>query len=678
MRRGMNFFRFVREPLYRIGELLARPKGVDWREYVRRGRMVDFAMLFFLVAVIALGFTAPIKKFFEEAFASRPALEIPRADWMVVWDGGPECGGGASCYASPVSSPLRTAKASLADKDFTMRARAAQGTRFWAGYWLDGSRWRGPFGGEAWDVVVGHINATYRIYVNGDIRRSGDGNDFLPVSFALTPADWARASGVLVAVEVTHTLGSAWPLAVGAPYPTGVFSQQGAKDFRNLWVTTTIARPLAFGITGLVVFAVFLFLWASVPDRAEYLAFSLFALCLCAIQIMHWGVVKWTMSISDFYLTDLGLRFSEGVLGAVLGLAYARARKDTVYWVFGVGLIAFTVAYRSATQGSDFFFLSAQLAKWLVPFMYFVGALACFSQAEFVKRLALGRGGDRKMELRAKRTVQFGVVLGFIFGMYLIQTGLLGNGLIGLQAVYHRPLQFLLVAILGAFIFRDYREFDFVQETLVGSRFHDPMAKEQRVFQGILLHVDLKASSRLYDVSAEKGLATKLPTRWCEAATGVMKAHGGEHISSGGDSFFGFFPGESAQVLTKALDALQAMEKMGVEFEKESGAPIHFRAALVAGGIHPIYKTVSGKRFEDFEDAPGETGFKDVARILECEKALCEKSKSVLVLEEKLVFGAKGRFELLKREKASVRDVGTRDLFFFELSGQVKTGKISA
>lgn len=672
----MSFFRFVREPLYRIGEHLARPKGVDWREYVRRGRMVDFAMLFFLVAVIALGFTAPIKKFFEEAFASRPALEIPRSDWMVVWEGGPECVGGGKCFASPESSPLRTAKASLADKDFTVRARAAQGTRFWAGYWLDGARWRGPFGAEAWDVVVGHINAPYRIYVNGDIRRSGDGNDFLPVSFALTPADWARSSGVLVAVEVTHTLGSAWPLAVGAPYPTGVFSQQGAKDFRNLWVTTMIARPLAFGITGLVVFAVFLFLWASVPDRAEYLAFSLFALCLCAIQIMHWGPVKGPISAVDFYRLDLGLRFSEGVLGAVLGLAYARARKDSVYWVFGVGLIAFTVAYRSAGVGSDFFFLSAQMAKWLVPSFYFVGALACFSQAEFVLRLAMNRGSDRKMELRAKRTMQFGVVLVGILTIYLIQATRL-SGFEGIAAWY-RPIQFALVALLGAFIFRDYREFDFVQETLVGSRFHDPMAKEQRVFQGILLHVDLKSSSRLYDVSAEKGLATKLPTRWCEAATGVMKAHGGEHISSGGDSFFGFFPGESAQVLTKALDALQAMEKMGAEFEKESGAPIHFRAALVAGGIHPIYKTVSGKRFEDFEDAPGETGFKDVARILECEKALCEKSKSVLVLEEKLAFGAKGRFELLKREKASVRDVGTRDLFFFELSGQVKTGKISA
>lgn len=653
----------INKLLSSAGAYLARPTA-DWHTYARKQISFNILILAALLSTATVGFWDPISSYLSETFSAKPTLSTPSPRWFVAFSQVSNCSKLSYCKAAGEISSIWKSSLRLSDKNHFAEVRKPENRIFWVGLNLLEPDLKAARETGANVLVVGYLNAAFRLFVNGELRSEGDGRDYLPISVILSPGDLDNSKGIFVTLEVTQTLGSARPIVVDAPYVNGLFTQTDFRNLRDFYIYELIIRPLALGLAAILSALAFLSLWLSVRDRNEYFLFAIYTLCLFAVQIMSWGSIKHTMDRGAWYQLDMTLRVLEGLSAALVGISYARLRVGAYLWIFFYGAMVTLLMHRSSSIGSDFLYLSQYIGIYFVPSCFALGALACITQASFGKRQGFSRMSNRKQKLRVERLVSFATLNAALAFAYFIGAQKIVT--IAASAFWYRPVQYLLVALTGFFLFRDFREFDFTQQKVASSKFHDPLAKEQQVIRGYLLAMDLKKSSRLYDLSARLGLATKIPTLWCESATEIVEGLGGSKISSAGDSLIAFFEGEDLQVFENTLDALKKISAIGHEYQQYGGIAC-FRAGVINAGIRPIYKKVFRKMYEDFEDGPGEASFKNLMRILDTEKLHGFGEKSVLVLESITALEIASHLPLLKREKLLVRDVGTKELFYLDL-----------
>ena len=664
--------------LYQSGKYLARPTKVSWTDYARKQSSFNALVGAALLAVVLVGFHEPIINYISSTFSAHATITVPREKWQVLYEGGPSCDTKATCFASPEKDDLWQAKDTLGDDTYLGKARAMQGKRFWVGLKVDPEGVKQIRKLEATSLVIGHINAGFNLYVDGDLRLSGDGNDYLPIVLKFGRAELNRDRPLKIALEVNHNLGSVFPVAAGLPEATGFFSPGGERDFRNKWVFKMIIRPVLFAAVALLSAIAFIGLWLNVTGRSEFLTFGLFGACLCSIQVLAWGNIKYFSERSALYKTELLLRVFEGVLAGLLGLTYSRSKVEFQFGLTAIGIFLFLIMFRSSILPSDIFFADAFVGKMLVPFCFIFGGFTCFTQA--IKGSQDGfKGGSNKRQLeRIQRLNQFGSILLILGFVYFVDSYNLGPKGV---AVWMRPVQFLLTAVIGAFLFRDFREFDLLQQTSHQSKFHDPTSSRQHIIQGFLLDVDMKGSSKLYDFSASLGLVKEIPTAWTEAAIQTISSAGGEILTTDGDAFRAFFEGSNQDILHTIFGALINLKQMTIEFESDN-FKIEFRGAILGGGIQPTYKELNGKRYEDYNNAPGETCFKDASRYLKEEKKL-NLPFTVIVMDTKILkdYVFSSAFTLVECNKYLVDDVGERDLTFIRIDPKInnkQTKKIAS
>jgi hypothetical protein len=636
--------------LYGWGKRLARPAGqVRPKGFSRQLAFNAFALAA-LVGLFLFSFAGPVSDYVASLYRENPALLMGKSEYKVLYT--ENCGEGCA--------KLWQSGASLADSDFYSQARQLAGKKFWVGAEIGAAALGHAKSRQAHTYVLGRINAEYSIFLNGSLIQRGDGKDILPAMISLSEAELSGKT-LRIAIQVNHNLNSVYPVAFNEPSAeSGFYSSADARSFQDRKILLVIIRPVALAVAAFFSALTFFALWLNVRERNEFFLFGLFALCLASIQIMSWNHIAARIPRDSYYSILLFFRVAEGMSVGFLGLAYARSRLGAYITVAAAGLFCLGISLLPAELKSDLYFSGLLAANTFVPFAFLLGALACLSQAELGRREGFSMP-KAKEAARISRLRQFAFLLALLGGLYFIDTHKLFH--LGSAAYWDRPIQFALVCLIGAFLLRDFRQFDILQEKTHISRFHQPGA--ENVVKGILLEIDMKNSSRLYDLSAQEGHAKELPSIWNEAAVQVAAAAGGEILATEGDAFRAFFeePFEVERIL-RLLAEIEALSA-GMPF------PVEFRATLVKGGIKPVYKELNGKLFEDYDHAPGETCFKDASRFLREEKRM-GFSGSVIVAESSLLASVPAGIELLKTEQLSVADVGQRELSFFRISRRLK------
>jgi hypothetical protein len=385
---------------------------------------------------------------------------------------------------------------------------------------------------------------------------------------------------------------------------------------------------------------------------------------------MTWGGIWLGQDRTITYHLDLWLRLLEGMFGAFVGLAYARVRTRVFVALFALTALQFALAQAAIHDSGALLVWGQIIAQWHVPLCFALGGLACLAKACLGAESGYFTMPRNKVPLRMARLMYFSFFLFLIAAVYADQAaGILKSSFL---TVWYRPIQNLLLTTLGIFLMRDYLDFYRRQRVTHQSRFHDLLAKEQGIFHGFLVSIDLKRSSALYDLSASLGMSVKIPTIWCSEAAELVERSGGAILSTdGGDALYAFFYG--GQAFAQAAAAVVALEAKSREMTETlpQPLPMKFRASIVYGGIKPIYRDILGKKREDYEDAPGETTFKDAARIRDEEKKVAMAQDSVLVIERKFLEGATcPELELALTASVPVRDVGMRELCFLRVGAR--------
>ncbi len=649
--------------LGQIGAALARPPGTNWATHSKRQNSVNAFVFLSLLLTVTVGFAEPVERFFNNYYDISPEVPTPRARWKVLFPS--QISSENQIHRNPIGAPaeLWSNSSTLADSNHFSQVRMAANRIFWTGIDLNTQERSIAGKANATQFVVGHLNASFRLFVNGHLRFSGDGRDYLPIMISLAPLDLENETKV--EIEVTQNLDSARPIVVDSPVTNGLFTVEKVRSLRDRWIFLLVMRPLAFGLAALLSCIAFTSLWLSVRDRNEYFLFGMYTLCLFAIQMTYLGAVKHGLHRAVAYQLDTALFIIEGTLAAMIGLSYARVRVLAYVVVLFIASIFTVVVLRSAQSGSDYLFLGQFIAKYFVPSCFLLGSIACISQASFGRAYKFSGMPKQKLERRIGRLQAFAYLNGFLGLVYVFSAQNIVT--VDAFAVWHRPVQYLIVTLMGFFLFRDYREFDVFQQKVATSKFHDPLAIEQKIVTGYLLALDLKKSSALYDLSAQLALPKKIPTQWCELATEIVELKGGAKLSSAGDSLIAFFEGDGEEELASAVSSLLAIQRLSGEFSQYS-TNVFFRGGITKASIRPIYKKVSRKLYEDYEDGPGETCFKNLMRIMDTEKDLGAEQQSILVVEKSISPIVAKFAALTKKKKLLVRDVGEKELHYFDLA----------
>lgn len=646
----MGWQKLARECLYRWGKHFSRPAS-NSPSRINTQFLFNLTAIFCLAGLFCYSFGRPLRDYISSLSTGAPAFALSKSEIKVLYDS--NCG--AAC------EKLWKASSTLADSDFYSQARKIAGGKFWLGTQITPAALAQAKAASAHTLVLGRINAGFRIFVNGNLVAQGDGKDILPTSISLSDSELSQSHAVRVAIEIHHNLNSVYPVAINEPSPeAGLYAASAARSFQDRKILLVVIRPIALAVAAFFCGLTFFALWLNVRERNEFFLFSLFAFCLFSIQIMSWNNIAARMPREGYYSVMLLFRVAEGMSLGFLGLSYARARVRSYVLLSLLGLGCWAASLLLAELKSDLYFSGLFAANTFVPFAFLYGAFACLTQGEIGRRDRFNMP-KAKAEIRIRRLRQFASLMIILGALYLNDTHKLFS--LGTAAYWDRPIQFALVCLIGAFLLRDFRQFDILQEKTHISRFHQPGA--ETAVHGVLLELDMKNSSRLYDLSAQEGHAKELPSIWNEAAVQIAATAGGEILTTEGDAFRAFF--EDPFPVESILRVLAEIEALSTSLPY----PVEFRATLVKGGIKPVYKELNGKLFEDYDHAPGETCFKDASRYLREEKKL-GFSGSVIVAEASLLMELPSGFHLLKTEKLSVADVGQRELSFVRISRRLR------
>lgn len=645
----------INKALLSLASSIARPKVTKSVTEKISYRAVNWLVATILLALFFTTFGSFFSEYLSRTFRYQPSIALPKSNWQVLLQD--ECN--LNCQN------LWTSEITLQSPNFYKLASEWKQKKFWIGASISGTKRQDALNKKAFHLFLGRINAPFRILVNERERANGNGRDFLPISFPLGADD--LKSDLRIAVEVDHSLGSSYPIAINYPNEdAGLYTNEGIGDVREFYLFVSTISALALSITALVAATLFFFLWLNVRQRKEFFAFSAFSFCLFCVQLLAWSKVSGSMPRQFFYEASFIYRILEGVLAAFLGFSYARIRTWPFLAICLAALLMFFAMEIKATNSTSFMEASIFAGKVFTPLCFFTGAFACFSQALVGKIQGFPGMSQEKLRHRHNRLDQFSILLVALGTLYAIES-FRSSGFAGFASYWQRPIQFSLLVLIAGFLLRDYRDFDLLLEKAHISKFHRPTGGPPKPIQGLLLEVDMKGSSKFYEDEARLANGKELPSLWNEAAIQIAASRGGEILATEGDAFRAFF--ENPIGLDEVYRTLAEIESFGNSL---ASSPLFFRATCISGAILPVYKELNGRLFEDYEHAPGSACFKEASRFLREEKKLSGGTwRSTLVTESTLAAQAPppAAWRHLQTEKLSVPDVGNRELTFYSISG---------
>ncbi len=605
-----------------------------------RAKILLFASV--LAAFSAL-YAPSLWRAFGPTHPSEPQVLLPSKLWHLVYDSPAQaCPYDAShtradCLANPHNPTLWQSPHLRTDADKSALVNKRVGKEFWMGAEIPVSVLAEAHRLQANRLILGWINATYRIWLDGRYLTGTDGwHEAEPITLMLPMARLGEPRPLRLAIQIIHDTGRDDPdffnKRLGGE---GFATTLRLNDFKAVSGMYTRGRPfslfLAYGLLG-VAFFVF---WLPARTKSEYFYIALHALTAAFVNLqtmdLYWSAVS--PALNGF--TKVTLEFYLPAFGMFLGFAFGRSRRAFFRIGIPIALLAPVLAITAAPDPESMQLMQNVIRGYLTPAGYAIGALACL-----IQRFNSSVLSNAALQVRRQRLGLFGVGLGGLALLYAVAYHTHWTGsLLAWLGIEHLGI----LLYFGVIALREYREQATRAQRTPVSEYHRREVLPERL-SGALLVADFKAppGSHLRQRTSQNENAT---TVWrSHFFISIMKA-GGVVVHHKGEELIAFFDTDrcSSPVRTAlaVLEEVEAASKlMDIEFSRSRQA-FCFRASIVRGDIKPIWETLGDQREPYWEEAGDTTPFVESSRLLELEREALSQEQSdslgsLVLLQESL------------------------------------------
>lgn len=579
----------------------------------------------------------------------RPEVPLPGDSWSYL-EADPAAGpcpksakSAATCLANPANPALWSAPRHRdAFENWSHSAVwPVRPDHFWLGVNVSPELQARAREAGASSLLLGWIDAPYRIWVNGTQVREGRGwTEVEPIFLTVTASKLAPLKPLQIAIEF---LGPGKPGNEADEFNSssggeGFVTTASETVYRTYSSFTSRVRPFALASAYLVVSLIFFFVWAPNPLRQEYLFLSLYALVSFGYQAQDIDLWAYDLEPRLMYFLSSTFVFYQGAFAFLLGLAFARARAAFLRAALPAFFLAPIALHLALWRESEPDALRRAFELWVLPVGCALAALACWLEAFHLHER--GKTGAR-LPVRLRRLVLFGAGLAALGLFYEAESRDWLPSLYRFYALTSGGEGFLLILFVGGIALREFG----VQEQLLSrtpvSPYHRRPSLPERV-RGALLVVDLKGSERLFRWGAQEGDAGKIVGSCVSHLWTAVTDHGGIVLQTEGDGLRAFFDADSCpDPLAAALGSTDAMARNLREVDgwirseypiAASMPPLRFRGGIAQGEIRPVWQELGGNRQASWTEAGASNAFVDSARLMEAEKGLGPDGSAVVIV----------------------------------------------
>lgn len=515
------------------------------------------------------------------------------------------------------------------------------GKTYWIGLDISAASAAEALQKQAFYFYIGYLYSNkWEVFIDDKIILTG-GKEHIrkPVVLQLNSILREKKDGFKISIRIKHDMQEF--------YPDILFFTGFANELQNISLTNAenydllVTNSMAFGLNfALGLF--FLALWLCGVRKQELAAFAAFGLLQAYVQGAKLPLIPEYVGFLNMHRLNFISTFYEALTILWLGLSISRIRSFTVLTGLFVLLIAPWSIFLTQATANEIFYYIWKMSRWSTPFSYWIAAFICFSQARLVSvqhRLDLV-DSERVLKLHLSWIAL--AVMGFLVWH--------GNAFYLDFRIYN---SFLLLA-LSAVVVHDYRKQELFIRKAPLSKYHQRAKLPEKV-PCVLATIDLKSSESLYAFGSASGVGGEYVVEIISKFYRTITDKGGEVIQTEGDSITFFFDLEefknSFSMIISAVRELDQQLKKHIQLSKlklGNNYPdqIRIRAAVDAGAIKPCWQHFEGRDVPSWEQTSNSNIFVDVARLLEAESKVGNKSKSSLIIKNNAESQSSENFEL--------------------------------
>ncbi len=575
----------------------------------------------------------------------KPKVAINRGDWKFAVETKPALcaeAAGASCPANPSNTTLFEAKRTRADADHSEQLNKLRGHEFWIGTTLGADVLARARSARANYFIVGWINGTYRLWVDGQYYAGGAGRtEYEPILVNLPMDRLSSTQPIRLALKVYHDVEHKTPDPLnGGSGGEGFVTHRAANTYRAFqafWATTRpFSFALAYGILGML----FFYLWFASQKEPEYFYLALHLIVCSFSQLRAIYSLDLVKNSEMHYSLGLMLESYKALTALLLGMSFARFRSSIFKWGLLVGIslpLAIVAAAPGAASLTTLFYF---VQSWLSPAFYLLGGLACFLQAY---HLQTSRKEGSYHPVRIRRLLLFGSGLAASAFFYIAYSlSFRASSTVSLFALWYGVEQILLVVFLGFIAVREYRHNMLLADRTPLSEYHQHAKLPERV-HGLLLVVDLKCSEPFYRHRAEHGESANLVGVWRSHIYTSASKFGGIVIHKKGDEVAVLFDAEkrthpASDALQAAIEMARASNLLAAGYVGQNILPadaegFHFRAAITTADLKPVWEDLGASLEPAWEEAShAPAPFSVIAQLFKFERKITGNRATTLII----------------------------------------------
>jgi hypothetical protein len=600
--------------------------------------LVLFAALFAVVLVLfAPGVGSIVRQWSRVNFAARLSPTV----WRGYFGAGDSCARDPRATDCPVNSAFDGWRDALFKTDPAYRARVRQvGAKpFWLRADIPGEVLRKASEAGANVLYLGFIRAEFSLWVDDVLSFSNTSQVYQQIAIPIPPARLAEGKPLPIVFRITNDVMHSHPDLFGSAMGEGFMTPDDAVT-HSLAIDYEMRVPsLLFAMANFILCTMFLGLWIITPKRPEYFYVALYSTAntfLSCLLVDTLVVALTPLGSARAYMIMMSFKAASTLL---LSFAFARVRPALS------AAVLFVVA---ALTGCLFFYFNATelilfsfgRIQWIIPITAALGALVCLHQAFF---LTTTEGPRIWHELRVKRLLAFSGSFGAIF--LVASAAILLEPSSAKWNIYYRVSDLVLLYVIGAIVFSEYRDRERQLESAPGSEYHKRAVMPDRV-AGAILTVDLKNSEPFYRSRALAASDVQAIVQWRTHLNATILRCSGCVIRNKGDEITVLFDSLKvrnplAAATRAAKEISEASSRLEAEFRLQGLLPkgvagLKCRIAVVEGEIRPIFEKHGATLEPQWEEAGSSTPLLALARLLEMEKAVAGSEESTLVMFESL------------------------------------------
>ncbi len=605
-----------------------------------RTKMAIFAVLFLVLLGIFIPATYMQFSQFSEFKIFAP---LERSDWKVAYlhvnNYEEVCNPlneiTPKCPAHPDHPYPKETKFTRADTEHMKRTATRRDQVIWYFAEVGPDQVKVLIENEAYYLAMGRIIGDYDFWINGTLYlrvnlKGYDENVVIPINSATY-----KQKKLFIAIRLRHSSGLVYPDMFRYLDPNGFMTKKDSSTFELFDLfSSKISTWILFAIQ-LTLSLLFFFFWSSAKKKPEYAAMSFLLMCysLNQIRVIH-HIQNW-FDGRTYHLFTLMFLYVISLSIMYVGLSFARIRRSIIVSsIQTVGFVAFC-SFCTAIFISIEGILKLQLItfNYVIPSAYLLCSIVTFSQSIVLLKIDKLKFTNRIKRLNIFSMISLGITVNFI--AYLSVPGF---------SYFERYIFLALVLVLGYVILSEYRDQELIIEKSPLTEYHKH-PHIGRIVSGVLFGLDLKKAEKLYLKRAEEGSEQTLVSEWRVAMIQSLKSKGALYLQSKGDEIFAFIDeAKYKEPIQMAAQIMIDLKRESAEFRKrkmasgelkESDIQFNFRGALVRGSLRPVFDTVDGKEYPEWEEAGETMPFVDCGRLMALEKELPEGSDRTLVILEK-------------------------------------------